>query len=389
MSSTLKKLAKFVVPALIILFAIGGAAALAKLKPKAQRGGADETAPVVQTQTVTTETLPAQLRATGVVEAARRVTLSPEVSGRVTTLNDKVVPGGRLKKGETVLRVDARDYKTALQQAQAQVEQAKLAVSQEESRKQVAAKEWKLLGDQRPEAEAALALRLPQLANARAQLAGTQAALERAELNISRTAVRAPFAGIVSSKNVEVGQVVSPGAQLLTLVGTDRVWVRGSIPLENLTTLQFADSSSSPTIAEVVLEMGAQQSLRWQATALRVAAEIDTDTRTAQVIFAVDNPMDANEIPLLPGTFVRLEIAGNPIENVVKIPRTGLVNGNEAWVVEDGRLKKRDVSIAWRGDKEVAVKEGLAAGDVVVVTPLSLPIEGMRVNAQASTGGTK
>lgn len=389
MSSTLKKLTKFIVPALIILFAIGGAAALAKLKPKAQRGGADETAPVVKTQKVTMQTLPAKLRATGVVEAARRVTLSPEVSGRVTLVNDNVVPGGRLKKGETVLRVDARDYKTALAQAQAQVEQAKLAVAQEESRKQVAAKEWKLLGDQRPEAEAALALRLPQLANARAQLEGAKAALDRAQLNVSRTAVRAPFAGVVSSENIEVGQVVSPGAQLLTLVGTERVWVRGAIPLENLTTLQFGDTSKTPTVADVVLEMGANESIRWKATALRVAAEIDTDTRTAQVIFAVDNPMDAKEIPLLPGTFVRLEIDGNPIENVVKIPRTGLANGNEAWVVEDGRLTKRRVSIAWRGDKEVAVKEGLSAGDEVVVTPLSLPIEGMRVNAEVLEGGAQ
>ncbi len=301
-----------------------------------------------------------------------------------------MVPGGRLKKGETVLRVDARDYKTAQAQAQAQVEQMRLQVVQEESRKDVAAKEWKLLGDNRPQAEAALALRLPQLANARAQLAGVEASLARAELNVSRTAVRAPFAGVVRTENVEVGQVVSPGAQLVTLVGTEEVWVRGSIPIEDLTTLQLADSSKTPTVADVVLEMGAGQDIRWKATAQRVAAEIDPDTRTAQVMFSVKNPMDSKEIPLLPGTFVRLEIDGKPIENVVKIPRTGLANGNEAWVVINGTLQKRSIKIAWRGATDVAVSEGLSAGDEVVVTPLSLPIEGMKVKPEAkATGGAK
>ena len=140
--------------------------------------------------------------ANGTVMPARQITLNPEVSGRVAWISDKLLPGGRIQAGEQIARIDARDYQLAVNQQFAQVDRAQTELELERSRKQIAEREWEMLGGSKPTEGESLALRDPQLRTAEAALKSARSGLDRAKLAVAKTVLRAPFNVMVQSKSV-------------------------------------------------------------------------------------------------------------------------------------------------------------------------------------------
>lgn len=102
---------------------------------------------------------------------------------------------------------------------------------------------------------------------------------------------------------------------------------------------------------------------------------------------AVDDPLgieaevSARPSPLLIDTYVRVEIEGRPLRRVVPLPRVALQGDHRVWTVDDdGRLRARQVEIAWREPGRVYVASGLEAGDRVVTTPLAIATDGMKIS---------
>lgn len=381
MSTITKILTRVVLPGGLIVLGLACAGSMVALQPTAESQEPQEVARPVEVVEAQPRSLEAVVQATGTVEAARTVSLAPEVAGKVTFLDDRVRPGGTFNKGETLLRVDTRDYRAALAADEARLAQVELEVALERKRQLTAQREWALLGADQDEEP--LALRKPHLAVAEANLRSAQAAVDRSRLNVSRTSLRAPFNAVVVSENVDVGQVVGSQSPLVTLVGSDAARVVVSVPVDKLQDLDIPGyNGDSGSRVRVALSRRRGGPVIHEGRVTGVSGQLDPQTRTANVVVEVPDPR-SGDVPLLPGSFVQVDLIGRPLDNAVPVPREALDGADRVWVAVDGRLRSRTVTVGWRTTDEVYIVDGLQGGDKVVTTPPSLPVEGMLVSPTA------
>lgn len=360
---------------LVFVAGIGIAVALVLAAPAATSSERPAIVVPVEVVDVQREAVPAVFQVRGVVEAARQVALSPEVAGRVVEIDPKLRPGGQVQAGDLLLRIDARDFVAALEAERARLAQAELELALEEQRQRTSQREWELVGGA-PGAES-LALRRPHLAVAQANVRSARAAVERAELNVARTRLRAPFAGVITSQAVEVGQVVGSQAAVATLVGTDEVRVIASVPTDRLRVIDIPGVGS---------DLGARGKVAagrsvYEGVVTGLVGQLDPQTRTAQIVLSVPSPLRQTR-PLLPGEHVTVDLYGRVIPDAIRVPRAAVTEGNVVWLVREGRLARRVVEIGWSDAETVVVTDRLDDGDRVVVSPMALPIEGQPVRAQ-------
>jgi len=350
-----------------------------------------ETPPVkallVETLDPNPEDIPIPVRGTGVVTAAQQVALVPQVSGKITQTNPRLLPGGRFKTGEVIAHIDPRDYLALRDQAQSQAQRAELELALEKGRGEVAQREWELVGEDGTE-PSDLALRKPQYALAEQNVVAAKGALQQAQLNVSRTRLTAPFNSVVVSESIDIGQVVGPGTVAATLIGTDQLWVKVSLPMSEVDVLKFRDTEGPGSPARVIQRLADGRIVEHSGHALQLGGALDPQTRLAQVTVAIDKPFDSesSSLPLLPGAYVEVIFEGLLASQVIRLPRAAVYNGNTVWVAADQILARRTVEITGSDADSVLVASGLSPGDSIITTALSLPVEGTPVSV---IGGTQ
>lgn len=377
---------RFFFPAGITMAGLFVAVVMVIAAPSAERSEPPATVTSVEVITAQPTSLPARIEATGVVVPARDVSITPEVSGKLVSLSDQLLPGGRFARGSVMARIDPRDYELSVDQERSRVQQSELELEIEQGRGAVAEREWELLGDGRSIDEARLALRKPQLATAERNLEAASSGLERAELGLQRTVLRAPFNAMVVTESAEVGQLVGPTAPIARLVGTDEAWVQVSIPVHKLAVLALpGPDGEAGSPARVTHDLGDGGTVQRQGEVLQLIPELDPDTRTARVLVSIPDPMGGDGLPLLPGAFVGVTLHGATLDDVIVVPRGAVFEGDSVWIADaDDRLARRDVEVGWRADESLFVTAGLLAGDRIVVTPPPLPIEGMALTVSGA-----
>lgn len=375
----MNRVVRVLVPLLLAGGGLAGAVLLAVSGSSAQTVPPAASVPLVEVvRAVGGEHTP-RLRATGAVTPDQQVTLSAEVSGRLQWVSPKMLPGARVAAGEVLARVDPRDYEAALALEAYNLQQAEVDLRSEQARGAIAAKEWGLLGGDA--GDRSLALREPQLLAAQRRLESAQAAYNRARNNLERTSIRAPFAAVVVSESTELGQVVSPAQALATLVGTERLRVTVSVPVEDLALLDVpgvnAERGAKATVTQT-LARGAP--IVRPGEVLALVGQLDAQTRTAQLVVGVDQPYAAEGLPMLAGAYVEVELEGRPLVGTVAIPRPALTGEDTVWVVEGGgTLRRRTLELAWADPSQVLARAGVADGEEVVTTPLAVAVDGMAV----------
>jgi RND family efflux transporter MFP subunit len=376
-----KFLLHFVLPVLIIAGGVATARYLKSQAKSAKQRPPEKTAPVVETITATVSEVNTRIVASGMTMPAKRVTLTPEVTGRILKISKALVPGNRVKKGQILARLDNRDYALAIAQEVSRVEQAELALQQEVERKVIAEKELKLLGKDKNTTVSTLATRTPQLNVARQNTQAAESGLAKAKLNLSRTVLRAPFNALVMEKNVDKGQLVGPSTSVATLIGTDELWVDVSVNVEQLPRIQIPGvNSEAGSRAIVVHQIGPNTRVEREGRVLQLQGELDPQNRTAQLLVSIPKPFDGPGLPLLSGAFVTVEIDGQAVHEGFSLPREALRDGHFVWAVDKGdRLRKRQVEVVWRDRERVVVTTGVAEGETIVTSPLVDPIDGMAV----------
>ncbi len=388
----MKRLRQVLLPLLILLVGVLIAAGFMATRPRAERTESEAEPPLVRVVRVEPGPADARVQASGVVQAARQVSVVPQVSGRIVKQSKKLRPGGRFVEGEVLARIDPRDYRLAIRSERSRVRQAELELELETGRQSIAEREWRLLGDEDVGDAPPLALRKPHLETAKRKLEAARSGLERAKLNLERTWLRAPFDAMVVSENLEVGQVVGPGGPVATLIGTREFWVMVSVPVERLALLDVPGMNGTEgSRALVTQDLDEGTRVTVEGRVIGLGAQLDPQTRTAQLLVAIEDPLEqaAGGVPILPGAFVQVEIVGRTMDQVAEVPRRAVVDGDCVWLVDaEGKLTRRKVSIAWRGEESVFVSGGLEAGERVVTTPLALPVEGMPVRIQSMPAGT-
>jgi RND family efflux transporter MFP subunit len=320
----------------------------------------------------------------GTVVPLTETQLVVEVGGRVTHVSPQLVNGGFFETGELLLEIDPRDHELARAQSRLEVARAERRLAEEEADSAVARAEWERLG----EGEAsALALREPQVAEARATLVAAQAHLERAERDIERTRISAPFDGRVRSESVDVGQYVSPGTPVATVYATDVAEVRLPLSDGELAFLELpfgARGDESGELPAVLLSADfAGRRRTWPARIVRTEGEIDPSTRMVMAVARVEDPYGragGTEMPLALGMFVDARLQGILLHDVFVLPRTALRDGARIFLLDgEDRLRFLPVEIL-RSEREVViVRAALSEGARVVVSPLEIATDGMRV----------
>jgi RND family efflux transporter MFP subunit len=358
-------------------------------KPQMARREAPPTTPIVKTTVVKTKDQPVLIQCEGTVRPLREINIIPQVGGKVIYVSPNLVDGGVFKKGDVLLRVDPVDYKLAVTLAKAKVESAESVLRMTEEEAAAARDEWLLIEGNKSggrKSPPSLVAKEPQLDAAKAALEADRANLRMARLSLDRTVLKAPFDGRISKENVDVGQFVSPGQSLGTLYSTEAAEI--VVPLENqdlfwIHVPGFTPGQGPGSEAIVKVLFGAQE-MTWRGRVVRASGKLDERTRMFEVIVRVEDPY-AKKPPLAPGLFVRIDIRGRVLKNVVFIPRSHLHDGNVCWVLDDEDcLHFRKVEVARFIGENALVQHGVEDGERLVTSPLMTVTDGMAVRTMSS-----
>ncbi len=387
-----KNTSRILAPAAVATVGIAVIAGLLAGKPAPQpQPQPPSSPPAVEVIDVTPQTLSLAVRSQGTVTPRRQSELAAEVGGRVVWTADSYAAGGFFETGDVLLRIDQRDYEIALTRARARVAEARQTLATEKGRALQARREWRDLGSEEANA---LFLRKPHLANAEAQLAAAQAEQRRAELDLARTAVTAPYAGRVNEVAVDLGQYVSPGTAVADIYATDAVEVR--LPLSDrqlaLLALPLSGDTAGDGIPVTLSGQFAGRRWQWPGRIVRTEARIDNKTRLLHAIAEVRQPFatsaNSQRPPLNIGQFVEATISGKPADDALLLPPSALRAGDLLWVIdESGRLQIQPVQVLQAGPDAVAVSGEFNGPLQVVASYLANPVAGMLLSPVPQASG--
>jgi HlyD family secretion protein len=318
------------------------------------------------------------LNATGYVVAQRKASLSTKATGRLEWLG--VAEGSVVRAGEVVARLESRDVLAQLEQARAQVGVAQAEFADAELN---ANRSAQLLA-QRFISAASHDAALARLNKARASLAATAAAQQVAEANLAQTEIRAPFNGVVLTKNANVGDNITPFSSAAESKGA-------VITIADMSTLEVEADVSESSLGRLRIGQAAEIGLdalpgeRFSGSIARMVPTIDRSKATRMVKIRFDT-MDPRILPDMSAKVVFLE---RPLAASERRPF--LAASRQAVIEREGRLlvylidgdRVREISLgtveaASRGDL-VPIPEGLLkAAQRLVIRPVDLT-DGQRV----------
>jgi len=283
---------KLRIVACIILLTSLVVALLDAFKPEARKRQIPETVVKVETIEAVLGNYPIVVNANGTVEAETRGNLVAQIRGEIVGVSDNFKTGGTFKKGDLLIQLDQRDYQADLSSALANLSQAQAAYQQEKATAKQAKTDWQRLGNTSPAPD--LVLRKPQLTAAKAQYDSAKAAHDTAELNLSRTAISAPYDGRIIERRAVLGQYVSIGSPIAEVFATNGVEVRLPISQEEFSQLGLDDFSAeqkdvNPFLVSITSSVGSQV-YQWDAKITRTDSTFDINTRQIDVIAEVLDP---------------------------------------------------------------------------------------------------
>lgn len=383
----MKKFLRYTLPMGIILLSVAVVVALVTIS-KAQRPDRKEAvakALLVDVIPVSVESLHLVVESQGSVLPRTETHLIAEVSGKVVSVSKNFVAGGFFKKGEVLLRIDPSDYDAALKGAQANLASRQAQYADQKARSDQALKDWLNLG--RTGEPSDLTLRKPQLAEALAGVKSAEADLQKAQRNLDRTSIKAPYDGLVRNKQVDIGQYVSPGTSLGITFAIDIAEIRLPLAVADLQFLNLPTATGTGNGAGTAVKLSAEGSGlsgQWQAEIVRTEGVIDQSSR---VIYAVAQLVDPYSVlgqsqqpELRIGTFVHAAIEGIWMEHVVSLPRVALHEGNTVLVASSEKeLEIREVEIIRAEPDIIYVSGGLKNGEHVILTAIEAPIPGTKL----------
>jgi RND family efflux transporter MFP subunit len=383
---------KVLVPLAVILAAVVLVGIMNAFKREPETKEIAETVTIVETVPLKKEDIRFTIASQGNVAPRTETTLISEISGTVVSTSAKFVAGGFFKKGEVLLTLNPTDYEVALQQARANLLGKQAQLTREEAQAEQAKKEWALT--KRPLNEAPiLALRTPFLAEAKANVLSAEAELIRAEHKLEQTVFAAPYDGMIKAKNVDVGQYISVGTQVATAFAVDIAEIRLPLTDRDIAFLDLpapAQALSGKAIDVALTSTIGNKHFQWQGKIVRTEGVVDQQTRVHYAVAQIIDPYNLNAThnssgegdasnPALPmGSFVRAEVQGRLMQDMVAIPLQALRGMNQILLKDaDNHLRIRNVDIVHTDDKNAYVQSQDLDQQLAITTAVYNPVEGM------------
>lgn len=384
---TLRNAIKVLLPFIFLFLAVAAVfIVLLSPPPTPPRVATEAPALLVQVIPVQRESVRFTVTSQGTVTPRIRTTIVSEVTGHIVEVASSYESGGFFSEGEVIARVDPRNYETALKRAQADLAKARTKVQTETALASQAKSDWEKLQALSPSQDlpSDLTLRKPQLAEVLAEFDLMSAALEKAEEDLERTYVRAPYDSMVIEKHADLGQFVNTGTQIATTISVQIAEVRLPLALRDFQYLDLEQVSHGVRVpVTLTADVGHEELASWEGHIVRSEGIINESARVIYVVAQVENPYttdNPDDHPLLIGTFVNAEIRGREAGGLFVLPRHAVYEGDKAWVVdEDNLIYPRDLTIVRSDSKYSYISEGLADNDKICITPIEQPLPGLRV----------
>ena len=345
-------------------------------KPSAELKDKEISVPYVRTMMLLPQTVNAQISSQGFIKPKSELNIISQLNARVEWVSKKMEEGSSFSQGDTLIKLDQRDYELALITAESNVLNAEVNLQRERAESDLANKEWGRVGDG---SGSALALRKPQLAQAEANLEASKANLERAKRDMDRAIFIAPFDGRVRSRSADIGTTTFPGTPLGSIYATEKFEIQLPIADQDVkfTGLDF-NGLQIPYEKQLEVSINLNGDIV-KGKIIRAEAEVDPKTRMLSVIASVgkNNSEVGNQV--LVGQYAQALITGTEINDVYVIPRNNIRN-QSLWVVNSNmELINRPVSVLRYENEYALVNEGIEEGDRLLTSRLSSLINGQKV----------
>ncbi|WP_343536219.1 efflux RND transporter periplasmic adaptor subunit [Sphingobacterium thalpophilum] len=285
----------------------------------------------------------------GSLDAEEKVEVRSEVSGRITKIYFS--EGQRVQQGQPLIKIDDIELQAQLKQAQT----TNQLNAENERRAKLLLQKGAISQEEFDMASAALKTSLAQIQLIQAQ--------------ISKTAVRAPFSGVIGLRNISVGAIVSPSTLIANLVKDNSVKITFAIP-EKYSNVIKLNSAIEFTVANDPTVM--------KANVYAIEPEVSLDTRTLSVRARASNDQGR----LRAGSFVNVIVPIETENDAIAIPTEAVVpiqDGKKVFIVQNGLAKEAKVETGARTDKEIVILSGISAGDTVLTTGVLALKDGAKV----------
>jgi RND family efflux transporter MFP subunit len=363
--------------------------------PKTETTPEVDYSPLVETSAIELLSGPLQVVGEGLVRPRRRVSLAPQVSGEIIFKSPDLKLGGRFSKGDVLVKVDPRNFESEATRIRGMIMAA-------ESQLTYAKSQVKRLSDlkaKNAESESRLENQIAQQGDLQGQLIALRAQFQRAQLDVERSSLRAPFNGAVFTEELDVGNIVQAGQMLAQIYAEDVFEIIVALDddeaslIPGLWSLEVIGKKIQATVAA---EFG-NELYTWDAQVDAVETGLDQSARTINVIVLVEEPQLAgynsksdiqsrSSPPLLPGMYASVSIAGLTPKSSAIVPADAIHGDKQIWLLDtEQKLRIELVDILQTYENSVVIQSSiLQTGLHVITSKLPVAVNGMNLRRYQS-----
>jgi len=356
-----------------------------------------------------------ELKLFGEAVAGRRVDMRALVAGEIISTGPNFKLGGIIKKGDTLVKVDAFEYEATLEEQQNSLLEAKARLSEYNTRVQLEIDQLKAARLQLTIAEKdfkravklkkqgsisqkavddrevtvslrrqAISLRTSNIEIERARadqhkatIERTKTAVRRAQRALRNTHLTAPFDAYLAQVDGQLGRFVGVNDRVATLIDSQKIDVRFSLSDGQYGRIIADEGTVIGRPVNVVWRVGLNQ-YKYEGKIERVSAQISASKGGVDVFARLD--LRSAKTPLRTGAFVEIYLKDKTYINVARLPETSLYENNRVYVINAGRLKEKKVELLGYAGADVLVRGNFKSNDKLLASRLSAPVDGLLVS---------
>ncbi len=350
----------------------------------------------------------------GTTVAGRQLVLRSRVAGEVIETSPDLKEGGVVNKGEQLLRIEpfhflgaVTEARTRIAETEASLSEIRASIAREDdtlkhareqlsiaradlsraqklaTRKNISTKivdDRRAIASQRSQAVSghgnSITILKSRIKQKEATLERLNWQLTQAQRHLQETALNAPFDGYVVNVSAQLGKMLNTNDGVATLIDKHWIEVRFALSKQQFARLLSEEEEVFGRKVVVRWHLG-EKRLTYPATIERLAPTISAAKGGIEVIARIVNP--SKPFPLRPGAFVEVEVPDKAYSKVARLPQSVLYGKDTVFIVKDGELVARNVEVIGWAEGDILVRGGLAFGDRVVISRLSSPLTGQRV----------
>ena len=366
------------IPLFIITLSLLITFILALLRTDEKKVDKDEYIPNVKSHLVESSDFRIYVESSSHISPKTIYPLNFGIYGEILFLSPFFTNESIFNKGDTLLKIDSTDYSIARINAKFKLDEAELELSRQEA---IALRSESEISDfTRNSNVNDLARNKPQLERAKSLALAAKANYEKTESDLIETVFVAPFKGRIINSTASLGLNVMMGMNLGTIYSVDEMIVRLPLSVDDLDILGLNNQNKLKNDIKIQLSAKIGDSDKIiEAEYLGFSGNINKFSQKINVTGLIENFSDL-DIPVDNNVFFNAKIYGPIYENIFSIPNIAIHNDSYVYVINDGKIYKREIQLLKKYDSVSIVKSGLKDGEIINMTRMDYYLDGMKVN---------